>query len=84
MIFCYTHNLVPQSSSERLPPAADGSRCRDSHENIKRSLSNPTEGREVGGGELEEPKESRLSEEHGPQNQLSRVHRNSRSLKKQP
>ncbi|CAO2591834.1 hypothetical protein LEMLEM_LOCUS6503, partial [Lemmus lemmus] len=35
-------NLAP-SSSERLHPAKDGSRCRDTHRNIRRSSGNTGE-----------------------------------------
>jgi hypothetical protein len=35
------------------------------------------------GEELEEPEGSKISREHGPPNQLSRVHRDSQRLKQQ-
>jgi hypothetical protein len=37
---------VAQSSSEKPPPVAVGSRCRDPEPNIRWSLENPTEERE--------------------------------------
>lgn len=78
MIFCYSYILVPSSGFIKDATEADGSRCRHSQPNNRKSSESHSEEGDEG---FQHPEERKTTREQSSWNQVNKDHRDSQRLK---